>query len=390
MVLPYARQTISDGDVAAVEAALRDPYLTQGPAVEAFEAALAAAVGARFAVAVSSGTAALHAAYSAIGLGPGMTALTSPITFVATANAALYLGAKVRFADIDPETALVDPDAVDDAAEASVRLLVPVHFGGEVADLPALAAIAEARGWRIVEDAAHALGASYRTPDGHWHRVGGCAHSDMCCFSFHAVKQLTTGEGGAVTTNDPEIADRLRRFRSHGVTRDPAELSAPDGPWYYEQHALGYNYRITDFQCALGRSQLRRLSQLIECRRALSRRYAERLADLRPVVPLARPGWSRGAHHLFVVAVPADRRRSIYEELHRHGIQANVHYIPVYRQPYHRRLAPADVRLPGAERYYASALTLPLFPGMSETDVDRVVDVISAAVAGEVAGRCLP
>lgn len=384
MTLPYGRQDISDEDVAVVTAALREAFLTQGPGVEAFEVELAARVGARYAVAFSSGTAALHAAYAAAGLGPGGTVVTSPITFVATANAALYLGSDVRFADVDPASGLVLPDAVDDAADSRVRAVVPVHLGGEVADLVALAAIAEARGWVVIEDAAHAIGAEYRGPGGRWHPVGACHHSAMCCFSFHPVKQVTTGEGGAVTTNDGELYRALRRFRSHGITRDPAELSQTDGPWYYEQHTLGYNYRLTDFQSALGRSQLRRLDGFLAARRRVAGWYDERLAGVEGVTPLARPGWSRGAHHLYVVLVAPERRLAAFEALRRHRIQANVHYIPVYRQPYYRARGFAGVSLPGAERYYAGALTLPLFPGLTEADVRRVVDALGAAVASEV------
>jgi dTDP-4-amino-4,6-dideoxygalactose transaminase len=361
--------------------------LTQGPAVEAFEVELAARTGARYAVAFSSGTAALHGAYAVAGVGPGTAVLTSPITFVATANAAVYLGAEARFADVDPATGLLDPDAVDDGADRRVRAVVPVHLGGEVADLVALSAIAEARDWFVIEDASHAIGGSYRGSRGQWHPVGSCQHSTMCCFSFHPVKQITTGEGGAVTTNDAVCYRALRRFRSHGITRDPGELVASDGPWYYEQHSLGFNYRLTDVQCALGRSQLRRLDAFLESRRRIAGWYDERFAGVDGVTPLARPAWSRGAHHLYIVSVAAERRLAAYEALRRGRIQANVHYIPVYRQPFYRARGFTEFSLPGAERYYAGALTLPLFPAMTEADVRRVVDVLSTAVAGSAGAR---
>jgi perosamine synthetase len=380
MPLPCGRQEIGPDDAAAVLAALQARFLTQGPGVESFEVELAAAVGARYAVAFSSGTAALHAACAAAGLEPGASALTSPITFVATANAALFAGAEVRFADVDPRTALLDPDAVDDAASRDVRALLPVHFGGEVADLPALAAVAEARGWLVIEDASHALGAAYRGPDGEWHLVGSCRHSSMCCFSFHQVKSITTGEGGAVTTNDGALYHRLRRFRSHGITRDPAELEAYEGPWHYEQHTLGFNYRLTDLQCALGRSQLLRLGDHLERRRRVTAWYDERLAGLSGVRPLGRPAWSRGAHHLYVVSVPPAVRRQVYEELARRGVQPDVHYLPVPRQPFYRARYGA-MSLPGADAYYAGALSLPLFPSMTAADVDRVVAGLTAALA---------
>jgi UDP-4-amino-4,6-dideoxy-N-acetyl-beta-L-altrosamine transaminase len=385
MRLPYARQEITDGDVEAVAAALREDFLTQGPGVDRFEAGLARAVGARFAVAFSSGTAALHAAYAAAGVGPGAGVVTTPITFVATANAALYLGAPVRFADVDPRTALVDPDGVDEAASGGdLRVVVPVHFGGEVADVESIAAIAEARHLLVIEDAAHGLGASYRAADHQWHKVGSCHHSAMCCFSLHAVKQITTGEGGAVTTNDPSLDRALRRFRSHGISRDPSELERAEGPWWYEQRTLGYNYRLTDVQCALGSSQLRRLRTSVAKRIELDAWYRERLAGVPGVLPLEAPRWSRGAHHLFVVTVAPDRRRHVYESVAARGIGVNVHYIPVYRQPFYRRHGFDGFALPGAERYYAGALTLPLFPAMTREDVDRVADAVEAAVSERV------
>ena len=377
--LPYARQQIDQADHAAVSAALDAPLLTQGPTVERFEAALAEYVGSRYAVAFNSGTAALHAAYAAAGIGPGASVLTSPITFVATANAAMYLGGWVAFADVDPESALIDPDSVDGCVDRNVRVVVPVHFGGEVADLESLAAIAEARGWAIVEDAAHALGARYWTRGGVEHRVGACDHSLMCCFSFHPAKQITTGEGGAVTTNDPECHRRLRRFRSHGITRDLVEMEGEDGPWYYEQQELGFNYRLTDLQSALGIAQLARLPQWHDARRRVAGWYETRLEGHPIIQTLRRPPRSHGAHHLFVVRVPDGLRRHCYDELIRHQIGANVHYIPVYRQPFYQRAGFEGTKRWGADSYYRSALTLPLFPAMTEDDVERVVEVLTAA-----------
>jgi UDP-4-amino-4,6-dideoxy-N-acetyl-beta-L-altrosamine transaminase len=380
--LPYGRQEISDADVDAVSRALRDPMLTQGPGVERFEAALAEFAGSEYAVAFNSCTAALHASYAALGVGPGTAVLTSPITFAATANAALYLGGEVRFADVDPATALIDPDDADNRGEKPIKVIAPVHFAGEVAPMEVLAAIAEARGWRIVEDAAHAIGARYRTSDGGSHRVGACDHSDICCFSFHPVKQMTTGEGGAATTNDPDLHRRLKRFRSHGITREPGEMIGNDGPWYYEQHELGFNYRLTDFQCALGRSQLGRLPGWIEARARVAGWYRERLAEVAGVEPLEQPRWSQGAHHLFVVRMAPERRRAGYDALVAAGIGANVHYVPVYRHPYYRRHGFDTAFRPAAEGYYASAITLPLFPAMTEQDVDRVVDVLRPVASG--------
>ncbi len=381
-MLPYGRQWIDESDVAAVMAAVRAPALTQGPGVEAFEADLAAAVGARFAVAFNSGTAALHAAYAALDLGPDRGILTSPITFAATANAARYLGAPVRFADVDPAFALLDPEAVAREMAPEVGAVVPVHLAGHVADLERLAAVAARRGWAIVEDAAHALGARYRTADGRWHRVGACAHSAMCCFSFHPVKHITTGEGGAVTTNDAALAARLRRFRTHGITRDPAELTRDEGPWYYEQHELGFNYRITDLQCALGRSQLRRLPAFVARRREIAARYDAAFDGVPGLAPLRSPAWSEGSYHLYVIRVPAGRRRATFEALRAAGLLVNVHYLPVYRHPYWRRTGHATTTLPQAEAYYAGAISLPMYPALGDADVATVI-----ATVREVVGR---
>src|SRR5258705_2359726 len=242
--------------------------LTRGPRVAQFEEALASAVGARYAIAFNSGTAALHAAYFAAGVGEGAEVITSPITFVATANASYYLGGSVQFVDIDSRNVLIDPAGLKKVkSAANLHVLEPVHFGRQVADMAAISRVAKDRGWVLVEDAAHALGARY-VVDGVEHRVGACVHSSMCCFSFHPVKHITTGEGGAVTTNDPDLRDRLALFRSHGITRNPAPMPRNDGPWYYEQLALGFNYRITDFQCELGKSQLETLGDIVAKRRA--------------------------------------------------------------------------------------------------------------------------
>lgn len=376
-MLPYGRQNITDGDVEAVSRALRSPMLTQGPKVEEFERALAGAVGARYAVAVNSGTAALHAAYFAADVGPGADIITTPITFVATANASYYLGGGVRLVDVDGETVLLDATQLEETGDG-VRVIVPVHFGGQVADMQRISAVAAKRGWSVVEDAAHAIGARY-TVDGSEYRVGACAHSDMCCFSFHPVKHITTGEGGAVTTNNPALRDRLVRFRTHGITRDPAQLESNEGAWYYEQHDLGFNYRITDVQCALGLSQIQRLDAIVERRREIAAQYGELFADDQHVRPTTGPAWSRGSYHLYVVNVPPQVRHAVFDRLRTNGIGVNVHYIPVHRQPYQRRRL-GELSLPNAEAYYAGAISIPMFPELTSEDVRRVGAAVKAAV----------
>jgi perosamine synthetase len=379
-VIPYARQDITDADLATVAAALREPYLTQGPIVGRFEDKLREITGARHAVAFNSGTAALHAAYSAAGLGPGKKVVTSPISFVATTNAALYLNAGVAFADIDRATVLLDPRGLDavDAPRGSV--VTPVHFGGQLAHMESMADAAAARGWLVVEDAAHALGAEYVDASGKRHAVGACTFSAMCCLSFHPVKHITTGEGGAVTTNDDGLARALRAFRTHGITRDSTLLRCNDGPWYYEQQALGFNYRITDFQCALGVSQLGRLSGFVARRRMIAARYDAAFSDNDQVRVQPEPSWSRGSYHLYVIQVDATRRRSIYDQLHNKGIGTNVHYIPIYRQPYYRDNGWNGYSLPNAEAYYAGALSLPMFPALTDGEVNEVIDAVRDVV----------
>ncbi|GIU85793.1 MAG: UDP-4-amino-4,6-dideoxy-N-acetyl-beta-L-altrosamine transaminase [Acidimicrobiia bacterium] len=351
-MIPYGRQSIDDDDVAAVVAVLRGDRITQGPAVERFEDALRAVTGARHAIAFASGTAALHGAMWAAGIGPGDTVATSPLSFHASASCARYVGASVRFVDVDPDTLNLDVGAVPEC-----DALVAVHYAGLPVDLAALAR----RPRVVVEDAAHALGAT--TPDG---PVGNCARSDMCVFSFHPVKTVTTGEGGAVTTNSDGLAERLRRFRSHGIRPAPEH-----GGWAYDIDELGHNFRITDLQCALGTSQLAKLERFVTRRNELAARYRALLADAPlELPPAAPPGW-RHAYHLFPVRV-ADRRR-VYEAMHAAGIGVQVHYVPIYRLTAYARLGHRPADFPGTERAYAGLLSLPLFPGLTEADQDAVV-----------------
>lgn len=370
--------------------------LTQGPRVEEFEFALAHVTGARFAVAVSSGTAALHLAALAAGVKPGTTGITSANTFVASANCIAYAGGRPAFADVDPATGLVDVADLERRCEVLSRAgnppaaIIPVDFAGQAADLPAVREIARRFGSRVIEDAAHALGAAYPS-EGRSITCASCVDTELAILSFHPVKHVTTGEGGAVLTNDAGLDRRLRELRTHGITKDPDRLTRNDGPWYYEQQELGFHYRITDIQCALGVSQLHRLQAFIERRRSLAARYDEALARTqfagRVVHLLVKPGVVH-AHHLYVVRVlsragesiedVAFRRRTLFAHLADAGIQAQVHYIPVPRQPWYREHFDTDPGdFPGAEAYYAGCLSLPLFPKMDDADVDRVVVALS-------------
>ena len=358
-MIPYGRQQVDDDDIDAVVAVLRSEWLTGGTEIAAFERALCAQTGAMHAVAFANGTAALHAALSVAGIGRSDRVLTSPLSFVASANCARYVGARVDFVDIDPKTLNLDPAAV-----GSCDALVAVHFAGLPVDLAALTA----RPRVIVEDAAHALGAS--TPDG---PVGNCARSDMCTFSFHPVKAITTGEGGAVTTNSVELADALRRFRNHGIVRRP-DL----GGWYYDVETVGFNYRMTDMQAALGTSQLAKLARFVTRRNELAERYRELLAAFPLDLPPASLPGVRHAYHLFAVRVPD--RRAVYDAMHAAGIGVQVHYVPIYRHPLFADLGRSGADFPETERAYEGLLSLPLYPGLSEADQDRVVEVLSRCV----------
>jgi UDP-4-amino-4,6-dideoxy-N-acetyl-beta-L-altrosamine transaminase len=377
--LPYGRQTIEDDDIAAVTQALRGDFLTTGPTVEAFETAFAAKVGAQHAITVSNGTATLHLAMMALGIGEGDVCIAPSVTFLATANCARYVGAEVVFADVDPDSGLMTPDTLAQAlgrvGDKRVKAVLPVHLRGDVCDLPALKAMASAAGAALVEDAPHALG-SVGTFGGVDHPVGDGAYSSFASFSFHPVKTLATGEGGMLTTNDAELAARARLLRSHGMVRP-----AGGEPWWYEMPELGFNYRIPDILCALGLSQLAKLDRFVARRRALTALYAKLLAERCPRVKLAQsPAHSNPALHLLTVLIDFEAeglsRRTVVDSLKSQGIGTQVHYIPVHRQPYYvNRQDLAD--LPGADAWYARCLTLPLFPAMADGDVERVVDALA-------------
>ncbi|NUB10429.1 UDP-4-amino-4,6-dideoxy-N-acetyl-beta-L-altrosamine transaminase [Azospirillum sp. Vi22] len=394
--LPYGRQDVDQADIDAVTAVLRGDWLTQGPTVEAFERALCERTGADHAVSCANGTAALHLATLALGLGPGDAVVVPSVTFLATANAARYVGAEVAFADVDPETGLMGPEQAEAAMERAaragwrVRALAPVHFAGQTADMAGLGTLAARHGLAVIEDACHAIGSVDVTPDGPPLPVGSGAFGTLTAFSFHPVKTIAAGEGGAVTTNDAELAARLRRFRNHGMEREPAEFEdhgaafATDGtanPWYYEMAEPGFNYRLTDIHSALALSQLARLECFVERRRHLMDLYAERLAPLAPLVrPAARVPWCRPAWHLCAVridfAAAGRTRAQVMADLRARGIGSQVHYIPVHRQPYWQKRC-GRLSLPGADAHYARTLSLPLYPAMADSDVDRVVGALA-------------
>lgn len=379
--IPYGRQDIDAQDIAAVVRVLRSDWLTQGPEVPRFETAMAARCEAAGGVAVNSATSALHLACLALGVGPGDTGWTVPNTFVASANCLRYCGAGVDFVDIDPHTLNLSVPALADklcGAKASGRLpkvVIPVHFAGRSCDMAAIGDLAREYGFRVIEDASHAVGALSAG-----HPVGACRHSDLTVFSFHPVKIMTTGEGGMLTARDPALLRRLARLRSHGITRDGAEMAGQsEGPWYYQQVELGYNYRMTDLQAALGRSQLARLDGFLARRRELARRYDRLLA----VLPLARPPLDEeSSWHLYAVRLrDAARRRPVFEALRAAGIGVNVHYIPVHLQPDYRRLGFGPGDYPVAEAYYAGALSLPLHARLTDTEQDYIVAALGNALA---------
>lgn len=382
--IPYGRQDISAADMEAVMAVLRSDFLTQGPAIDRFEAAVAAYCGAKYAVAVCNATAALHIACLAAGLKAGDRLWTSPNTFVASANCGLYCGAAIDFVDIDPLTFNLDAAALeaklDAAAKAGTlpKILVPVHFAGQSCDMERISRAARRHGVIVLEDASHAVGAKYKGRP-----VGDCAFSDMAVFSFHPVKIITTGEGGMVLTNRKDLYEKLARLRTHGITRDPAFMQGEShGPWYYQQVDLGFNYRMTDLQAALGASQMTRLDAFVARRAALAERYDRLLAGL----PLDLPGRVPGAessHHLYVVRLKPERageRRRVFESLRADGIGANLHYIPVHTQPYYRGLGFREGDFPVSEDYYRRAISIPLYPGMTDADQDRVIAALEKAL----------
>ncbi|WP_168016901.1 UDP-4-amino-4,6-dideoxy-N-acetyl-beta-L-altrosamine transaminase [Halomonas salinarum] len=384
-MIPYGRQDIQQGDIDAVLAVLQSDFLTQGPMVPRFEQAVADKVVARHALAMNSATSALHVACLALGLGQGDWLWTTPVTFVASANCGVYCGAQVDFVDIDPRTYNLCPKALEaklELAEQAGRLpkvVVAVHLCGQPCDMQAIHALGQRYGFHIIEDASHAIGGQYQ---GEY--IGSGRYSDITVFSFHPVKIITTAEGGMALTNDDELASRMNLLRSHGVTRDPELMTREaDGPWYYQQVALGFNYRMTELQAALGVSQIERLDDYVARRNALAARYDDLLAGLPVTTPWQHPD-SYSGRHLYVIRLELDQisatHRQVFEALREQGIGVNLHYIPVHTQPYYQQLGFRLGDFPEAERYYAQAISLPMFPSMNKMQQIEVVEALRTAV----------
>ncbi len=383
-IIPYSKQKIDSKDLRAVHQTLSSAFITQGPKTEEFERALAKFCGAKYAVAVSNGTAALHLAALAAGLKKGDEAITSPITFLATANCVLYVGAQVVFADIDYDTVNIDPQAIQKAVTKKTKAILPVHFAGLPAQMEEIHKIAKKKKLIVIEDASHALGAQYRG-----HKIGSCMHSDMAIFSFHPVKHITTGEGGCITTNSKMYYEKLKALRSHGVYRS-SEVQKKRGGWYYEMKELGFNYRITDFQCALGISQLKKINEFVNRRIEIAEEYNELFSDFRNQlrIPPQRIDLEKHVWHLYLLRLkiknPAPTRKRLFEYLKSNGINPQVHYIPIYNQPYYQKILNGKRNeCVNAERYYQEVMSLPVFPTMTSAELMKTVSTVKRFLAQE-------
>jgi len=371
MYIPYGRQSIDESDIQAVMDVLLSDYLTTGPKITEFEKVVAEYVGAKYAVAISNGTAALHVACLATGIKEGDEVITTPITFAASANCVLYCGAKPVFADINPKSYNIDPEDIRRKITDRTKAIIPVHFTGQPCEMDEIHAIAKEHNLIIIEDAAHALGADYKGQ-----RIGSI--SDITTFSFHPVKHITTGEGGMITTNNEILYERLKLFRSHGITREPSLLDKNEGGWYYQQLQLGYNYRITDFQCALGISQMKKLETFLARRREIAKRYDRKFADLENIVIPEQVDGCLNSYHLYVIQVEKMSRKEAYDKLKAAGVGVNVHYIPVYKHPYYQKHGYQDVKCENAEKLYSQMISLPIFPAMTDEEQEYVIKQVTA------------
>lgn len=370
-MIPYGKQTIEQDDIQAVIDVLKSDFLTTGPKIAEFEQTVADYVGAKYAVAISNGTSALHAACFAAGIGPGDEVITTPLTFAASANCVLYCGGTPVFADVDPKTYNIDPEDIRRKITDRTKAIIAVHLAGQPCDMDAIHSIAREHGLIVIEDGAHALGSVYKGK-----RVGSL--SDMTTFSFHPVKPITTGEGGMIVTDNEDFYKKMVLFRSHGITRDDSMMTRNDGPWFYQQFDLGYNYRITDIQCALGCSQMKKLDRFLARRKEIVARYNEAFADCDNIITPYQLSDTESGWHLYIVQVKNCDRRQVFENMREKGIGVNVHYIPVYMHPYYQEHGYENVHCANAEEIYSHIISLPLYPGLTSEQQDYVIDTLKS------------
>ena len=370
-MIPYGKQTIDQDDIQAVVDVLKSDFLTTGPKIAEFEQTVADYVGAKYAVAISNGTSALHAACFAAGIGPGDEVITTPLTFAASANCVLYCGGTPVFADVDPKTYNIDPEDIQRKITDRTKAIIAVHLAGQPCDMDAIHSIAHEYGLIVIEDGAHALGSVYKGK-----KVGSL--SDMTTFSFHPVKPITTGEGGMIVTDNEEFYKKMALFRSHGITRDDSMMTRNDGPWFYQQFDLGYNYRITDIQCALGCSQMKKLDRFLARRKEIVARYNEAFADCDNIITPYQLSDTESGWHLYIVQVKNCDRRQVFEAMREKGIGVNVHYIPVYMHPYYQEHGYENVHCANAEEIYSHIISLPLYPGLTSEQQDYVIDTLKS------------
>lgn len=370
-MIPYGKQTIDQDDIQAVVDVLQSDFLTTGPKIAEFEQTVADYVGAKYAVAISNGTSALHAACFAAGIGPGDEVITTPLTFAASANCVLYCGGTPVFADVDPKTYNIDPEDIRRKITDKTKAIIAVHLAGQPCDMDAIHSIAREHGLIVIEDGAHALGSVYKGK-----KVG--SMSDMTTFSFHPVKPITTGEGGMIVTDNEDFYKKMVLFRSHGITRDDSMMTRNDGPWFYQQFDLGYNYRITDIQCALGCSQMKKLDRFLARRKEIVARYNEAFADCDNIITPYQLSDTESGWHLYIVQVKNCDRRKVFENMREKGIGVNVHYIPVYMHPYYQEHGYENVHCANAEEIYSHIISLPLYPGLTSEQQDYVIDTLKS------------